>query len=266
MSGLHNVYFSSAPHWVKPVDQMKSCYSSFAFAFSDPDGLITKQLFSNKQALFGKQVQIERWVDKPPLIQCGRCHTLGHAASSKSCRLPVDSVKCYICGKGHLADTHNWECSKAKQHKMAGTCDCRWQCLTCNKFGHHAREPVCPAQEGFRPWRTCLNTRNTNVGGKPTDPPAEVPTQCSEPLANLQAVRIEDILEEEVLDVPDTFDSNFVPRNFLLGPGLSAEEAFHRMSASAGKKLEELGIPLTSQAGNTLADRESQARETERHM
>ena len=150
MPGLRNAYFSSAPHWIKPVGKMSSCYLSLNFAFSDPDGSITNLLLKGKQALFGKQVQVERWVDKPLLIQCGHCHTLGHAASSKACRLPVDSVKCYICGRGHLADAHSWECIKAKQHKVAGKCDCRLQCLSCNKFGHHARESVCPACDGFR--------------------------------------------------------------------------------------------------------------------
>ena len=88
MQGLRNVYFSASPRWIKPVERMTSNYSSLMFAFSDPDGSITKGLLKNKQALFGKQVQIERWVDKLLLVQCGRCHALGHAASSKACRLP----------------------------------------------------------------------------------------------------------------------------------------------------------------------------------
>lgn len=46
--GLHNAYFSSAPHWVKPIESMASCYSSLTFAFSDPDGTITKQILGNK--------------------------------------------------------------------------------------------------------------------------------------------------------------------------------------------------------------------------
>jgi hypothetical protein len=68
--GLHNAYFSSPLHWVKPLERMGSCYFSLMFAFSDSDGTITKQILGNKQALFGKQVQIERWVDKPLLLQC----------------------------------------------------------------------------------------------------------------------------------------------------------------------------------------------------
>ncbi|KAI0266576.1 hypothetical protein BGY98DRAFT_939096 [Russula aff. rugulosa BPL654] len=72
MTGLRNAYFSSPPHWIKPVQNMSSCYSSLTFAFSDPDGSITKQLMSSQQALFGKRIQIEsvadaiRWVMRPP--------------------------------------------------------------------------------------------------------------------------------------------------------------------------------------------------------
>ncbi len=67
MPGLRNAYFSLAPRWIKPVGKMSSCYSSLNFAFSDPDGSITNLLLKGKQALFGKQVQVERWVDKPPV-------------------------------------------------------------------------------------------------------------------------------------------------------------------------------------------------------
>ena len=127
MQGLSNIYFSSPSHWLRPVESVNSCYTLLTFAFSDPDSSITKQLFKERQVLFGKQVLLERWVDKPLLVQCGRCHALGHTASSKSCRLPSNSIKCYICGKGHLTDTHNRECPKSNQHKVAGTCDCRLQ-------------------------------------------------------------------------------------------------------------------------------------------
>src|SRR5712691_6914417 len=164
MQGLRSVYFSSTPRWIKPVSSLSSAYTSLSFAFSDPDGSVTKQLLKGKQALFGKQVQIERWIDKPLLVQCGRCHTLGHMASSKSCWLPPDSIKCYICGKGHLADAHDRECPRSKQHKTAGICDCRLQCLTCNKVGHHARDRVCPAREGYRSHKPCPN--GTNLKGK----------------------------------------------------------------------------------------------------
>jgi hypothetical protein len=167
MQGLQSVYFSSPPRWIKPVEQIRYGYTSLTFAFSDPDRLTTKQLLKDRQALFGKQVQIEWWVDKPLLVQCGKCHALGHNASSKACRLPQESVKCYICGKGHLAEAHDQECPRSKQHKVAGACDCRLQCLTCNKVGHNARDKTCPAHEGYRSRKTCPNTKGKNAEQRP---------------------------------------------------------------------------------------------------
>jgi hypothetical protein len=261
MQGLRSVYFSSLPRWIKPVWQMQSSYTSLTFAFSDPDGSITKQLLKGKQALFGKQVQIERWIDKPLLVQCGRCHTLGHTASSKSCRLPPDSVKCYICGKGHLADAHDRECTKSKQHKTAGTCDCRLQCLICNKIGHHAKERVCPARDGYRSRRPRLNNKGKNVDRGPPSPLPEVPTQRpdhGDPYEGLEYIPD----EEMVLDD----SSNYVPQNFLPGPGLSPEEAFNKMAAIAGEKLANLGIPIPGPHTMLLEERNSQDGEASRRV
>ncbi|KAH9985478.1 hypothetical protein BJV74DRAFT_886250 [Russula compacta] len=60
MTSLHKVYFSTPPHWVKPVGSISTHYSSLTFAFSNPDGSIAKALMTNQQALFGKRVTIER--------------------------------------------------------------------------------------------------------------------------------------------------------------------------------------------------------------
>lgn len=232
MQGLQSVYFSSPPRWIKPVWQIESSYTSLTFAFSDPDGSITKQLLKGKQALFGKQVQIEKWIDKPLLVQCGRCHTLGHAASSKACRLPPDSVKCYICGKGHLADAHDRECTKSKQHKMAGTCDCRLQCIMCHKIGHHARDHTCPAREGYRSRKTRPIDKGKNVERRAPTPVPEVPTQRPDPLPLPPNAGPTDNPDEEMLDYTDMQASNFVSHNFLPGPGFSPEEAHSQMTAS----------------------------------
>ena len=67
MQGLSNVYFSMSPRWIRPVGSLSSCYTSLTFAFLDPDGTITKQLFKERQALFRKQILLERWVNKPLL-------------------------------------------------------------------------------------------------------------------------------------------------------------------------------------------------------
>jgi len=91
-----------------------------------------------------------------------------------------------------------------------------------------------------------------------------MPMQRPETTADTQISRLEDIPDEEMLDASDTFESNFVPRSFLPGPGLSPEDAFHQMAVSAGKKLEEAGIPISNQAGVSFEDRDTQAKESDR--
>ena len=265
MEGLSKVYFSSPPRWIRPVWNLSSTYSSLTFAFSDPDGSTTKQLFENKQALFGKQVQIERWVNKPLLIQCSRCHALGHAASSRSCRLPPDSVKCFICGKGHLTDTHSRECPKSKQHKTAGTCDCRLQCITCYKIGHHARDRTCPAREGYRSRRPHPISKGKGKERDTFDLAPEVTTQRPDPPHMPQYTGTGDMLDAEVHDEVYNPD-NYIPQNFLPGPGLSREEAFARMEADAQEKLAKLSVPIPSDLMMTTEDRDQERAETMRRL
>ena len=111
------------PRWLKPIDRIETDYSTVTFAISDPDGAITSTLLKGRAALFGKEVEIQRWVDKPALVQCLHCHALGHIKTSRACPLGKDSVKCYICGGSHQSETHNQKC--ARKHVVAGICDCR---------------------------------------------------------------------------------------------------------------------------------------------
>ena len=283
LTGLRNAYFSSPPHWVKPVETMSSCYSSLTFAFSDPDGGITKQLMSSRQALFGKQVQIERWVDKPLLLQCSRCHALGHASSSKTCCLPTDAVRCYICGKGHLADAHDRECTRARQHRVAGVCDCKPQCISCNTVGHHARDTTCPTREGYRSRRSCLSKKNK--GKEKANPPDPIAEPRGAPdlqlaIGNSQSAVVPDAemagpSNTSSSDQPTHADlggpSNVPlrdpsPRTDLAGPGLSPEEASANAVTKAIKQLAAAGNPLPTHRELTAKDHSIHEEETRRRF
>ena len=147
---LKKVHLAMAPRWLKPVEQIKSTYSTITFAISDPYGTITNKLLKGRTALFGKEVVIQRWIDKPVLVQCLHCHTLGHIKSSRACTLGKDSVKCYRCGGSHHTETHNQSCPR--KHAVAGICDCRhFKCINCHNTGHNSRDTRCPAQDLFRP-------------------------------------------------------------------------------------------------------------------
>jgi hypothetical protein len=150
LPGLKKAFFTMPPRWLKPVGEFNAKYSTLTFAISDPDGSITNNLMKKHTALFGKEVKIERWVDKPALIQCSRCHALGHNKSSKACTFSPDSVRCYRCGGAHKSEEHDQKCTR--RHAVAGVCDCtHFKCLNCQGMNHHCREIKCPARKAYHP-------------------------------------------------------------------------------------------------------------------
>jgi len=192
MPGLKKAHFAMPPRWLRPVGRIDSDYSTVTFAISDPDGSITSTLLKGRTALFGKEVVMERWVDKPALVQCSRCHALGHIRTSRACPLGKDSARCYICGGSHLSEVHSQKCPR--KHAVAGLCDCKhFKCLNCHKTGHTCKDTRCPARDLFRP-RTSRKRKPKN-GGKagewgtaeelntaPTNPPFEDPFDSDEDL------------------------------------------------------------------------------------
>lgn len=148
--GLKKAIFAMQPRWLRLVENIESIYSSITFAVSDPDGAITSALINGRAALFGKDTLVQKWIDKPALIQCSCCHALGHNKASKSCPLGKDSVKCYKCGRAHKTKKHNQYC--ACKHAVAGICDCmHFKCLNCHQTGHHCRDRKCPSQDLYHP-------------------------------------------------------------------------------------------------------------------
>ena len=140
--------FILPPTWVRHRELITSDASSISFAFVDRDGEITKTMKKAHLAMFGKPITFAKWVSRPPLSQCGRCHKLGHIMNR--CSMPRDSVRCYKCGKGHNARDHDVLCPRAKSHRAHGTCDCEPQCLNCNEKGHYAIDISCKARNAFR--------------------------------------------------------------------------------------------------------------------
>ena len=159
---LKKAHFAMPPRWLKPVDRIESMYSTITFAISDPDGTLTNNLLKGRTALFGKDVTIQRWIDKPALVQCSHCHALGHIKSSRACPLGKDSVKCHKCGGSHLAEIHDQSCTR--KHAVAGLCDCKLKCFNCHNAGHHSRDLRCPARDLFRPRPSRGPRRSRNKG------------------------------------------------------------------------------------------------------
>jgi hypothetical protein len=92
LPGLHDTHFALSPQWVRLIEQVTTLYSFISFAFSDPDGMIIAKLLKERHGLFGKETCIEKWLDKPPLVQCSCCHKLGYTATSRSCPVPKGDI------------------------------------------------------------------------------------------------------------------------------------------------------------------------------
>jgi hypothetical protein len=178
LPGLKKATFAMQPRWLRPVANLEAHYSSITFAISDPDGVITNTLLNGRAALFGKEVTVQKWIDKPALIQCSRCHALGHNKASKVCSLGNDSVKCYICGGTHKSEKHDQNCNR--NHAVAGICDCtHFKCLNCHKPGHNCKNTRCPARDLFRP-RGSRKAGKENGKGKERAVATAAPTPDSD--------------------------------------------------------------------------------------
>jgi len=204
MPGLKRAHFAMPPRWLKPVGRIESNYSTITFAISDPDGSITNTLLNGRAALFGKEVEIQRWVDKPALIQCSHCHALGHIKTSRACPLGKDSAKCFICGGSHKSEKHDQKCNR--RHAVAGICDCKhFKCLNCQNTGHTCRDTRCPARDLFRP-RTSRRPRKPKGSGRNKDwAPNEEPDTAP---ANATLVDLLDAEEDEDLYSPAPLPPN----------------------------------------------------------
>ena len=172
------MYFTLPPRWVRPVERLKGHYSFILFAFSDPDSTISSKLLNGRHGLFGKEVHIERWLDKPPLVQCSCCHTLGHTASSHWCMVPKEDSRCAKCSGTHTTETHARHCKG--RHAVAGTCNCKLPCLSCRSKDHDCRSHKCPAWDNFQ--TCCHRPTDKGKGRANTGPEILEDNQAREPV------------------------------------------------------------------------------------
>ncbi|KAN0131770.1 hypothetical protein V8E53_010421 [Lactarius tabidus] len=141
-----------APHWQgNPLNNDK-LVSTVLAAIIDDDNSMCQNALTHGVRMFGAQVKFLRCGDNPSLLQCSRCHLLGHYANSSKCKLPKGQVKCYRCSGPHDGREHDYECN-AKTHKTVGKCDCTLKCLLCKKTDHHARSRKCLKRGDFQPPR-----------------------------------------------------------------------------------------------------------------
>ena len=166
---FENAILTIAPRWQVPIERLEGESGTVVIAFCDPNGAIARQAREDHVFMFNSYVQFSISRSRPTLIQCTRCHQLGHARNSRVCRVPTDALVCFMCGGPHRAERHGQECRRV--HKDINFCDCPLKCILCGNLGHHARDPKCPQRAAFAPPR-----HNNNQPTRARNPP-EQPNQ-----------------------------------------------------------------------------------------
>jgi hypothetical protein len=139
------------PHFQGNPANFKQRTATVIAAISDPDNSRCQRAAAEGVCMFGRQVKFVRAGDSPSLVQCSRCHQVGHYFSSPKCRLPAGDNKCFRCGGPHHSDNHDFEC--AGPHAVQGICNCPKKCILCKGNGHTARDKACPRRGDFAPPR-----------------------------------------------------------------------------------------------------------------
>jgi hypothetical protein len=144
------------PHFQGNPANFKYHTATVIAAISDPDNTRCQRAASEGVCMFGRQVKFVRAGDSPSLVQCSRCHQVGHYFSSPKCRLAPGANKCFRCGGPHHSDNHDFECSGT--HAVQGVCNCLKKCILCKGTGHTARDKACPRRGDFAPPRLQRST------------------------------------------------------------------------------------------------------------
>jgi hypothetical protein len=139
------------PHFQGNPLNFKQCTAMVIAAISDPDNARCQCAAAEGVRMFGRQVKFVHAGDSPSLVQCSRCHQVGHYFSSPKCRLAPSANKCFHCGGPHHSDNHNFECNGT--HAVQGVCNCPVKCILCKGVGHTARDKACPRCGDFAPPR-----------------------------------------------------------------------------------------------------------------
>jgi hypothetical protein len=139
------------PHFQGNPANFKLATATVIAAISDVDNSQCQHATLEGVCMFGRQVKFVCVGENPSLVQCSRCHKIGHYFSSLKCRVKPDTHRCFRCGGNHHSDNHDFECTKT--HMVQGVCNCPAKCILCKGSGHNARSKKCPCRGDFVPPR-----------------------------------------------------------------------------------------------------------------
>ena len=157
---FQGLFVPGPPSWLQhPAFVQTQEKATVMMAYVDRENKVTNRAKKETIVMFGKQVQFVPVGDKPIQFQCSRCWGIGHR--NKECRLAPGVVRCFICGKSHHGNVHNYECSG--KHTIPGVCSCAFKCLVCGGADHHAASPKCPKKAGVQitkeQWRAIMKRK-----------------------------------------------------------------------------------------------------------
>ena len=157
---FQGLFVPGPPSWLQhPAFVQTQEKATVMMAYVDRDNKITTRAKKETIVMFGRQVQFVPVGDKPIQFQCSRCWAIGHR--NKECRLAPGVVRCFICGKSHHGNVHNYECTG--KHTIPGVCSCAFKCLVCGGADHHAASPKCPKKAGVQitkeQWRAIMKRK-----------------------------------------------------------------------------------------------------------
>ncbi|KAH9161476.1 hypothetical protein EDB89DRAFT_1913863 [Lactarius sanguifluus] len=144
---FETVPFIVKPHWLTHPANLRDATATIGFTLEDPTGAVVQAAMAGPISMFSYQVKFIPCGDTPTLIQCGRCHVLGHRTNNKSCKWHADQIRCQKCGWDHHIDDHNFECTGT--HAKPGICLCKFKCLLCGELGHNTRSRKCAKRGDF---------------------------------------------------------------------------------------------------------------------
>ena len=157
---FQELFIPGPPSWLQHLAFVQTQdKATVMMAYVNRDSAVTTRAKKETIVMFGKQVQFVPVRDKPIQYQCSRCWAIGHR--NKECRLAVGVVRCFIWGKSHHGNVHNYEC--AGKHTIPGVCSCSFKCLVCGGADHHAASPKCPKKAGVQitkeQWRAIMKRK-----------------------------------------------------------------------------------------------------------
>ncbi|KAH9030365.1 hypothetical protein EDB85DRAFT_1891660 [Lactarius pseudohatsudake] len=117
-----NALLPQAPRWQNGPGKIKTETATVMIAYCDKTGELSTLITRDRIYMFGQITKVVVAGDRPTIIQCGRCHEIGHNASAPICRVPKTAYRCFICGGGHDGRDHSYHCKG--QHRIASRLPC----------------------------------------------------------------------------------------------------------------------------------------------